>query len=114
MAQIPEARIPHIISDFKADRTVLQFLCKNAEKWEMAERCGISYREAGEYEKAMIYFARSLERSDSEGFLSLANLGAIEHIQGNKEKAESYYLRALRLRPNDALIQKNVKILQKM
>lgn len=40
---------------------------------------------------------------------ALMNLGAILHLNGRLQKAETNYLRALQLKPDDAITQSNLR-----
>ncbi|KAF0041417.1 hypothetical protein F2P81_007315 [Scophthalmus maximus] len=40
---------------------------------------------------------------------ALMNLGAILHLNGKLQEAEANYLRALRLKPDDAITQSNLR-----
>lgn len=52
---------------------------------------------------------RSVSRPPSQYPAALMNLGAILHLNGKLPEAEANYLRALRLKPDDAITQSNLR-----
>ena len=114
-SKIAHSRLPKIVSDFSASRKLRDVLCKvSSENGKLLETCGILSRKDGDFDMAKKFLLAGLSRflSEPEKFTTYANLGGIFHLEGEKEEAQKFYSYALRIRPNDETIKKNMALLK--
>ena len=108
-------RLPQILTEFYKNVELRKMLCDSpAATGKTLEACGLIERKNKNYKNAKKYFLKSiLQLAVDERFIVYANLGGVMHIEGEYEKAIVYYSEALRIKPNDEVIEKNILLLQK-
>ena len=114
-SKISSIRLPQILSEFSASRKLREVLCKvSSENGKLLETCGILSRKDGDFDMAKKFLLAGLSRflSEPEKFTTYANLGGIFHLEGETEDARKFYSYALRIRPNDETIKKNMVLLK--
>ena len=114
LPKIANHRLPQLLTEFFLHDKFRTFVCDQKSKnGKVMEACGLNARKNSEYESAKGFLLRALELLPShERFISHANIGGILHIQGDAKGAIDHYSKALRIKPNDPVIEKNIALLK--
>jgi tetratricopeptide (TPR) repeat protein len=94
-----------------------EFMAKNPTIYQANINIGNSYREMGEYDKALAAYNKILEKvkeekgsyqGDETAAKALANIGETYVKQGNLEKANDSFRQAIEISPEDEVLAFNV------
>ena len=113
-ARILPHRLPQVLLEFSSNNMLRGALCQPFSKnGKLLETCGILSRKDADFESAKEFLLAGLAnfRAEAEKFTTYANLGGIFHLQGDTVQAENFYSKALKIRPQDETIMKNMALL---